>query len=62
MITVADVYSVSAVTSSNVVNKSIAQALMTAMTNANTKVTQPSAAAEVDFSQVMTFEHVDLYV
>ncbi|MBN2482822.1 MAG: hypothetical protein JXD21_01310 [Candidatus Omnitrophica bacterium] len=62
MITVADVYAVSAVTSSNAVNKSIAEALLTAMTQLNTQITKPSASAKVDFSQVLNPAQVDIYV
>ncbi len=61
MITAADVYAVSAVTTSNAVNKSIAEALLTAMTALNTKISQASFA-KADFSQVITSEHVDVYV
>jgi hypothetical protein len=62
MITVAEVYAVSAVTSSDAVNKSIAEALITAMTQVNTQITNPSASAEVDFSQVLNLTQVDIYV
>ena len=61
MISVADVYAVSAVTTSNAINKSIAEALLTAMTALNTQISQASFA-KADLSQVMTSEHVDVYV